>query len=63
MDGDAAAGAVEAGLAACVTVSSGVAWYPYNETMPLRIRFFWFVALPLLTAIFGYFPARRAAAA
>lgn len=46
-------------LRAFVTVTSGVAWYPYNETMPLRIRFFWFVALPVLTALFGYFPGRR----
>lgn len=46
-------------LAGMVTVTAGVAWYRYNDRMPLRIRFFWFVALPLLTALAGYFPGKR----
>jgi len=53
------AAAESARLAGIVTVTCGTAWYPHNDRMPLRVRFFWFVALPLLTSLFGYFPGKR----
>lgn len=54
-------GAVPEGarLRAFVTVTAGSGWYRHNERMPLQVRFFWFVAIPLLTPLFGYFPGRR----
>jgi predicted alpha/beta hydrolase len=54
-------GSVPAGaqLDAFVTVTAGSGWYGHNERMPLRVRFLWFVAIPLLTPLFGYFPGRR----
>jgi len=48
-----------AGLRAFVTVTAGSAWYRHNERMSLRVRLFWFAAIPLLTPLFGYFPGRR----
>ena len=53
------AAAESARLAGIVTVTAGVGWYRHNDRMPCRVRFFWFVALPLLTALFGYFPGKR----
>ena len=54
-------GAVPEGarLAAFVTVTAGSGWYRHNERMPLRVRIFWFVAIPFLTPLFGYFPGQR----
>jgi predicted alpha/beta hydrolase len=48
-----------AGLRAFVTVTAGSGWYGHNERMPLQVRFLWFVAIPLLTPLFGYFPGKR----
>ncbi len=54
-------GAVPEGarLDAFVTVTAGSGWYRHNDRMPWRVRFFWFVAIPLLVPLFGYFPGRR----
>jgi predicted alpha/beta hydrolase len=54
-------GAVPEGprLKAFVTVTAGSGWYRHNDRMPLQVRLFWFVAIPLLTPLFGYFPGRR----
>jgi predicted alpha/beta hydrolase len=54
-------GAVREGarLDAIVTVTAGSGWYRHNDRMPLKVRFFWFVAVPLLTPFFGYFPGKR----
>ena len=54
-------GAVPEGarLDAFVTVTAGSGWYRHNERMALRVRIFWFVAIPLLTPLFGYFPGKR----
>ncbi len=54
-------GAVPEGarLDAIVTVTAGSGWYRHNDRMPLQVRFFWFVAVPLLTPLFGYFPGKR----
>jgi predicted alpha/beta hydrolase len=54
-------GAVREGsrLDAIVTVTAGSGWYRHNHLMPLQVRFFWFVAIPLLTPLFGYFPGKR----
>lgn len=53
------AAAESARLAGIVTVTAGVGWYRHNDRMPLRVRLFWFVALPLFTALLGYFPGKR----
>jgi predicted alpha/beta hydrolase len=54
-------GAVPEGarLSAFVTVTAGSGWYRHNERMFLRVRFLWFVAIPALTPVFGYFPGKR----
>lgn len=54
-------GAVAEGarLDAFVTVTAGSGWYRHNDRMPLQVRLFWFVAIPLLTPLFGYFPGKR----
>ena len=44
---------------AMLSVTAGNGWYGLNDRMPLRVRFFWFIAVPLLTPIFGFFPGRR----
>ncbi len=54
------AAAQSAALRAIVTVTAGNGWYRHNDRMPFRVRLFWFVAIPLLTPLFGYFPGRRA---
>ncbi|MBK6981436.1 MAG: alpha/beta fold hydrolase [Betaproteobacteria bacterium] len=46
-------------LKAFVTVTAGSGWYRLNERMPIQVRIFWFVAIPALTTLFGYFPGRR----
>ena len=46
-------------LDAFVTVTAGSGWYRHNERMRLQVRIFWFVAIPLLTPLFGYFPGKR----
>jgi len=48
-----------AALDAFVTVTAGSGWYGHNEKMRLQVRFLWFVAIPLLTPLFGYFPGKR----
>jgi len=54
-------GAVPEGarLDAIVTVTAGSGWYRHNDRMPFQVRFFWFLAIPLLTPLFGYFPGKR----
>lgn len=44
---------------AMLSVTAGSGWYRFNDRMPLRVRFFWFVAIPLLTPLFGFFPGRK----
>lgn len=44
---------------AALTVTAGSGYYRLNDRMPLEVRFFWFVAVPLLTPLFGYFPGKR----
>jgi len=48
-----------AGVHAAITVTAGSGYYRYNDRIPGRVRFLWFVAMPLLTRLFGYFPGRR----
>lgn len=45
-------------IRAALTVTAGSGWYRHNDRMPLRVRFFWFAAIPLLTPLFGYFPGK-----
>ena len=46
-------------VAAAITVTAGSGWYRLNDRMPAQVRIFWFVAIPLLTPLFGYFPGKR----
>lgn len=48
-----------ASVRAAVHVVAGSGYYGFNERMRLRVRFLWFVAIPLATALCGYFPGRR----
>jgi predicted alpha/beta hydrolase len=43
---------------AAITVTTGSGYYRYNDRMPGRVRFLWFVAIPSLTPLFGFFPGR-----
>jgi len=43
---------------ASINVTAGSGWYRHNVHMPLQVRFLWYVAVPLLTPLFGYFPGR-----
>ena len=44
---------------AALTVTAGSGYYKLNDRMPLQVRLFWFVMIPLLTPLFGYFPGKR----
>lgn len=44
---------------AMFTVASGTGYYKHNKAMPLQVRFLWYVAMPLYTRIFGYFPGKK----
>ena len=44
---------------AALTVTAGSGYYKLNDRMPLQVRLFWFVMVPLLTPLFGYFPGKR----
>jgi predicted alpha/beta hydrolase len=45
-------------VSAALTVTAGSGWYRFNDRMPVRVRIFWFLAVPLLTPLFGYFPGK-----
>ena len=45
-------------VAALLTVTAGSGWFRHNHRIPVRVRLFWFVMIPLLTPIFGYFPGK-----
>ncbi len=47
-----------ASVRAALHVTAGSGYYGFNERMRLRVRFLWFVAIPLATRIAGYFPGR-----
>lgn len=44
---------------AALTVSAGSGYYRLNDRMPMQVRILWFLAIPLLTPLFGYFPGKR----
>jgi predicted alpha/beta hydrolase len=46
-------------LDAVVNVTAGSGYYKLNEKMALQVRFLWFVLMPVLLPIFGYFPGKR----
>jgi len=43
---------------AALSVTAGSGWYKHNDRMPLQVRIFWFLAIPALTPLFGYFPGK-----
>ena len=46
-------------VAAAVNVTAGSGFYRLNRRMWWQVRLLWFVVMPLLTALFGYFPGKR----
>ena len=48
-----------AAVRASLHVTAGSGWYKLNERMPLQVRFLWFVLMPLLLPLVGYFPGKR----
>jgi predicted alpha/beta hydrolase len=48
-----------AGVRAAINVTAASGWYRYNDRIPIRVRIVWFLAMPLLTPLFGYFPGKR----
>ena len=46
------------GVRAAVTVCAGSGYYRYNDRIPLQVRLLWFVFMPLLIPLFGYFPGK-----
>lgn len=44
---------------AMFTVGSGTGYWRHNHFQPLRLFYLWFIAMPLFTRLFGYFPGRR----
>lgn len=44
---------------AMFTVASGTGYYKHNKTIPLQLRFLWYVAMPFYTRLFGYFPGKK----
>jgi predicted alpha/beta hydrolase len=44
---------------AVFTTASGTGYWRHNHHQPLRLFYLWFVAMPLFTRLFGYFPGRR----
>ena len=47
-----------AGVRASLHVTAGSGWYRFNERMRFQVRLIWFVLMPLLTPLFGYFPGK-----
>ena len=47
-----------AAVKAVIGVTAGSGYYELQERMKHRVRFFWHVAVPVLTPVFGYFPGR-----
>lgn len=43
---------------AAVTVCAGSGYYRFNDRIPLQVRLLWFVFMPLLIPLFGYFPGK-----
>jgi predicted alpha/beta hydrolase len=46
-------------IAAAINVTAGSGFYRLNRRMAFEVRVFWFLAVPLLTPLFGYFPGKR----
>lgn len=47
-----------ADVQAAVHVTVGSGYHRLNDRMRLRLAIFWFLAVPLLTPLFGYFPGK-----
>jgi len=48
-----------ASVRAVINVCAGSGYYRLNDRMPVLVRILWFVAFPLLTPLFGYFPGKK----
>ena len=45
-------------VAAVIGVTAGSGWYKHNERMRMEVRLLWYVFMPILTPLFGYFPGK-----
>ncbi|QJR13928.1 alpha/beta hydrolase family protein [Usitatibacter palustris] len=43
---------------AALTVTAGSGYYKLNDRIPVQVRILWFLAIPALTPLFGYFPGK-----
>lgn len=46
-------------VSAALTVASGSGYWGHNPRMRLKLLYLWYIAMPLFTRMFGYFPGRR----
>jgi predicted alpha/beta hydrolase len=46
-------------VTAALTIASGTGYWGHNRPMMLKLLYLWYVAMPLATRLFGYFPGRR----
>jgi predicted alpha/beta hydrolase len=45
-------------IGAALHITAGSGYYKFNDRMPVMVRILWFVYMPLLTPLFGYFPGK-----
>lgn len=43
---------------ASLHIAAGSGYYKFNDRMPVLVRTLWFVYMPVLTPLFGYFPGK-----
>lgn len=43
---------------ASLHITAGSGYYKFNDRMPIRVRLLWFLYMPILTPLFGYFPGK-----
>ena len=43
---------------AALHITGGSGYYKFNHRMPVLVRMLWFVYMPILTPMFGYFPGK-----
>ena len=46
-------------ITAALTIACGTGYWGHNPRMRLKLLYLWYVAMPLYTRLFGYFPGRR----
>jgi predicted alpha/beta hydrolase len=46
-------------VVASLHITTGSGYYKFNDRMPILVRMLWFVLMPVLTPVFGYFPGKK----